>query len=406
MSVDHRELGRDLEFFATTPIVGAGLPLWLPDGAVIRNELEKFAAEQAARSGCRGVYTPVMAKKELYERSGHWSKFSEDMFPEMKIGGESFLLRPANCPHHAQVFAARGRSYRELPFRVRELGSMFRSELSGVLSGLSRVRQINLDDAHVFCSREQVQVEVIVALDAIERCYSTLGIAERGYRLSIRGGEGQYLGTDEQWADAEDHLRGALNARSIEYVEAKGEAAFYGPKIDVQVRDAHGREETLSTVQLDFNQPERFDLEYTAEDGSKARPVMIHRGLLGSMERMTALLIERFEGRMPPWLAPNQVSILPVGDRHQVEAERLRADLEARDVRVAIAPDGSLGRRIREARTHRDPYIAVIGDNEVHGGTVDVLVPARGGRAVVDASVFVAQVVSGIEERALLPADF
>lgn len=167
MSVDHRELGRDLEFFATTPIVGAGLPLWLPDGAVIRNELEKFAAEQAARSGCRGVYTPVMAKKELYERSGHWSKFSEDMFPEMKIGGESFLLRPANCPHHAQVFAARGRSYRELPFRVRELGSMFRSELSGVLSGLSRVRQINLDDAHVFCSREQVQAEVIVALDAI-----------------------------------------------------------------------------------------------------------------------------------------------------------------------------------------------------------------------------------------------
>lgn len=187
---------------------------------------------------------------------------------------------------------------------------------------------------------------------------------------------------------------------------SEGEAAFYGPKIDVQVRDAHGREETLSTVQLDFNQPERFDLEYTAEDGSKARPVMIHRGLLGSMERMTALLIERFEGRMPPWLAPNQVSILPVGDRHQVEAERLRADLEARDVRVAIAPDGSLGRRIREARTHRDPYIAVIGDNEVHGGTVDVLVPARGGRVVVDASVFVAQVVSGIKERALLPADF
>ncbi len=406
MSVDHRELGRELEFFATTPIVGAGLPLWLPDGAIIRSELEKFAAEQAARSGCRGVYTPVMAKKELYERSGHWSKFSDDMFPEMKIGGEAFLLRPANCPHHAQVFAARGRSYRELPFRVRELGSMFRSELSGVLSGLSRVRQINLDDAHVFCSRQQVQAEVIVALDAIERCYSTLGIAERGYRLSIRGGEGQYLGTDEQWADAEDHLRGALNARSIEYVEAKGEAAFYGPKIDVQVRDAHGREETLSTVQLDFNQPERFDLEYTAEDGSKARPVMIHRGLLGSMERMTALLIERFEGRMPPWLAPNQVAILPVGDRHRDAAERLRADLGAHDVRVAIAADGSLGRRIRDARTHRDPYIAVIGDNEVHGGTVDVLIPARGGRAVVDAGVFVAQVVSGIAERALLPADF
>jgi threonyl-tRNA synthetase len=189
-------------------------------------------------------------------------------------------------------------------------------------------------------------------------------------------------------------------------VEAKGEAAFYGPKIDVQVRDAHGREETLSTVQLDFNQPERFELEYTAEDGSKARPVMIHRGLLGSMERMTALLIERYEGRMPPWLAPNQVSVLPVGDRHREAAERVRADLEARDVRVAIAPDGSLGRRIREARTHRDSYVAVIGDNEVQAGTVDVLVPARGGRSVVDAKVFVDQVVANINERALLPAEF
>ena len=411
MSVDHRELGRELELFTTTPIVGAGLPLWLPDGAIIRSELEKFAAEQAARSGCRGVYTPVMAKKELYERSGHWSKFSEDMFPEMQIGGESFLLRPANCPHHAQVFAARGRSYRELPFRLRELGSMFRSELSGVLSGLSRVRQINLDDAHVFCTRDQVRAEVIVAIDAIEYCYSTLGIAEREYRLSIRGAvsggaAGQYLGTDEQWADAEDQLRSALNASSIDYVEAKGEAAFYGPKIDVQVRDANGREETVSTVQLDFNQPERFGLEYTAEDGTKDRPVMIHRGLLGSMERMTALLIERFEGRMPPWLAPNQVSILPVGDRHQDAAERLRADLEARDVRVAVASEGSLGRRIREARTHRDSYVAVIGDNEVRGGTVDTLIPARDERAVVDAGVFVDQVVADINERALLPAGF
>ena len=406
MSIDHRVLGRELELFATTPVVGAGLPLWLPDGSVIRAELEKLAAEEAARSGCRGVYTPVLAKKELYERSGHWSKFSEDMFPEMKIGGESFLLRPANCPHHAQIFAARGRSYRELPFRVRELGSMFRSELSGVLGGLSRVRQINLDDAHVFCSPAQVQTEVMVALDAIERCYSILGISDREYRLSIRGAEGQYLGSDDQWADAEDQLRRALAERSITYVEAKGEAAFYGPKIDVQVRDAHGREETLSTVQLDFNQPERFELEYTDEDGSKARPIMIHRGLLGSMERMAALLIERFEGRMPPWLAPNQVSVLPIGDEHVVAAEELRCGLADRGVRVVVASGGSLGRRIREARTHRDPYIAVIGDNEMRDAAVNVLVPALEQKSVVDAGVFVDQVVSDISRRSLTPSAY
>ena len=406
MSIDHRVLGRELELFATTPVVGAGLPLWLPDGSVIRAELEKLAAEEAARSGCRGVYTPVLAKKELYERSGHWSKFSEDMFPEMKIGGESFLLRPANCPHHAQIFAARGRSYRELPFRVRELGSMFRSELSGVLGGLSRVRQINLDDAHVFCSPAQVQTEVMMALDAIERCYSILGISDREYRLSIRGAEGQYLGSDDQWADAEDQLRRALAERSITYVEAKGEAAFYGPKIDVQVRDAHGREETLSTVQLDFNQPERFELEYTDEDGSKARPIMIHRGLLGSMERMTALLIERFEGRMPPWLAPNQVSVLPIGDEHAAAAEELRCGLADRGVRVVVASGGSLGRRIREARTHRDPYIAVIGDNEMRDAAVNVLVPALEQKSVVDAGVFVDQVVSDISRRSLTPSAY
>ncbi|MDI9916497.1 threonine--tRNA ligase [Rhodococcus sp. IEGM 1379] len=406
MSLDHRVLGRELELFATTPVVGAGLPLWLPDGAIIRTELEKLAAEEAAGSGCRGVYTPVLAKKELYERSGHWSKFSEDMFPEMKIGGESFLLRPANCPHHAQIFAARGRSYRELPFRVRERGSMFRSELSGVLGGLSRVRQINLDDAHVFCSPAQVQAEVMVALDAIERCYSILGISDREYRLSIRGAEGQYLRSDNQWADAEDQLRRALAERSITYVEAKGEAAFYGPKIDVQVLDAHGREETLSTVLLDFNQPERFELEYTVEDGSKARPIMIHRGLLGSMERMTALLIERFEGRAPPWLAPNQVSVLPICDEHVAAAEELRCRLADRGVRVVVASGGSLGRRIREARTHRDPSIAVIGDSEMRDAAVNVLLPAWDQKSGVDAGVFVDQVVSDISSRSLTPSGY
>ncbi|MGC0362249.1 threonyl-tRNA synthetase [Rhodococcus sp. 27YEA15] len=403
MNIDHREIGRELDLFTTTPVVGAGLPLWLPDGAVIRSELEKFAAEVAAESGCRGVYTPVLAKKELFEKSGHWSKFSENMYPEMWVGGESFLLRPANCPHHAQIFSARGRSYRELPFRVRELGSMFRSELSGVLNGLNRVRQIALDDAHVFCTAEQVQSEVVIALDAIERCYSILGITEYEYRLSVRGPGGRYLGTDDEWSDAENRLRPALAARSIPFVEVPGEAAFYGPKIDVQVRDAHRREETISTVQLDFNQPRQFGLEFTAEDGTKACPVMIHRGLLGSMERMTALLVERFEGRMPPWLAPNQVSILPVGDRNLVGAEDLRKDLNARSVRVSVDRDGPLGRRIHAARAHRDPYIVVIGDKEAADGVVDVLVPSLNRRFVVDVNAFVAKVSAEVAGRVLHP---
>ncbi|MFC0454038.1 threonine--tRNA ligase [Rhodococcus jostii] len=403
MSIDHRDLGRELELFATSPVVGAGLPLWLPDGAVIRAELEAYAAEEARRSGCRGVYTPVLGKKELFERSGHWSKFSAEMFPEMKVGGESLLLRPANCPHHAQVYAARGRSYRELPFRLRELGSMFRSELSGVLGGLSRVRQISLDDAHVFCTPAQVRSEVGLAVEAIERCYRTLGITGHHYRLSLRGEAGGFLGSGQQWASAQDQLRQALTELNVPFLEAPGEAAFYGPKIDVQVPDARGREETLSTVQLDFNQPERFELEYTAEDGSRQRPVMIHRGLLGSMERLTALLVERFEGRMPPWLAPNQVSILPVGAEHGAAARLLRAALEADGIRVNVLEGGSLGRRIRGCRHRRDPYVAVIGADEVADESADVLVPASGRRAVVKAKDFVDHVVSDVRRRVLCP---
>jgi threonyl-tRNA synthetase len=404
-SSDHRVLGRELELFTTVPIVGAGLPLWLPDGAIIRAELEALAMEEAARSGCHRVYTPVLAKRELFETSGHWAKFAADMFPEMLIGGESFVLRPANCPHHAQVFAAGARSYRDLPFRVSELGSMFRSELSGVLGGLSRVRQINLDDAHVFCAPEQVGDEVVLALQAIARCYDVLGIEIGHYRLSLRGSGGQYLGNDQQWASAQDQLREALRSLDIEFVEADGEAAFYGPKIDLQVADAKGREETLSTVQLDFNQPARFGLEYTGADGRKHRPVMIHRGLLSSMERMVALLVERYQGRLPPWLAPVQVSVLPIEqDRHHAAAVEVRDQLLANGVRARILDDGSLGARIRVARQHRDAYLAVIGDAELEAGAVQLQVPATGQRASVKVAEFVEQVVADIRRRVRQPS--
>jgi len=362
---DHRRLGRELRLFATDPLVGAGLPLWLPDGAVIRAEIERLAAEEAVRGGCQRVYTPVLAKRELYERSGHWAKFADDMFPPMKVGEEEFLLRPANCPHHALVYASEQRSFRDLPVRLAELGAMFRSELSGVLGGLSRVRQINLDDAHVFCAPEQVRGEIALALESVLRCYRLLGIDITRFRLSRRGGGDGFLGGDGLWAEAERQLGAALADLGIGYSGAEGEAAFYGPKIDVQVTDPAGREETLSTVQLDFNQPERFGLRYVGSDGGRHQPVMIHRGVLSAMERLVAHLVELYDGAFPPWLSPVQVLVLPVADQNAEPARHVACQVRAAGLRADCDPaDATLGARIRRARGRRIPYVAVIGDRE------------------------------------------
>jgi threonyl-tRNA synthetase len=400
MDTDHSALGRALDLFDTTPAVGAGLPLWLPDGAVVRAELERFALEQALASGCRRVYTPVLGKRELFERSGHWDKFSADMWPEMVVGGESFVLRPANCPHHTQVFAARPHSHRDLPVRLAELGSMFRSELSGVLAGLSRVRQINLDDAHSFCRPDQVVDEVRLALDAVRHCYAVLGIEVSRFRLSVRGPGGRYLGDDGQWQAAEGHLRAALDGAGLAFDVAPGEAAFYGPKIDVQVTDRRGREETLSTVQVDYNQPERFGLSYTGEDGRRHRPVMVHRGLLSSMERLTAILVEADAGRLPTWLSPVQVRVLPVSDQqHEGPARELAARLAGAGIRAVVDARGSLPARVREAHERRDAYVAVIGDAEVAGGTVTVSAPGLPSRAVLPCAELVARLVEEVAAR-------
>jgi threonyl-tRNA synthetase len=401
---DHRRLGRELKLFATDPLAGAGLPLWLPDGAVVRAELERLAAEEAIRGGSQPVYTPVLAKRALFERSGHWVKFADDMFPPMRVGdgagragekdeaGEELVLRPANCPHHVLVYASEQRSYRDLPVRLAELGSMFRSELSGVLGGLARVRQINLDDTHVFCAPEQVRDEIVRGLDAVRRCYRLLGIDVTRYRLSRRGSGDGYLGSEELWADAERQLVAALGELGLDYEDAPGEAAFYGPKIDVQVTDPAGREESLSTVQLDFNQPERFDAYYVGPDGARHRPVMIHRGVLSSMERMVAHLIERYDGAFPPWLAPVQVLVLPVGDAHAAQARCVADQLRAAGLRAACDPaDATLGARIRRSRARRIPYVAVIGDREAHAGgssaTSRVALRLRDGRQLADLPV-------------------
>jgi threonyl-tRNA synthetase len=381
--LDHRDLNRDLDVFATDPLAGAGLPLWLPGGAVIREELQALARDLARADGCQGVYSPVLGKRALFERSGHWAKFAEDMFPPMAVGGDELVLRPANCPHHALIYASAQRSWRELPVRLNELGAMFRAERSGVLSGLSRVRQINLDDTHVFCRGDQVADEAARGLRAALRAQEILGLPVDHVRLSLRDDSPAYLGTAAQWQAAEAALRDAaaaagLAARGLPLVAAAGEAAFYGPKLDLQVRDGRGQEESIATVQVDFSQPERFGLVYNASDGSRQPVTMIHRGTVGSMERVTAALLERYQGRLPLWLAPVQVCVLPVSPAQDEAARRLADSLLAAGLRPRLDVDGSLGARIRHSRQRRDHLIAVLGEAEAAAGTVRVTDVASG----------------------------
>ncbi|MFI9719905.1 threonine--tRNA ligase [Streptomyces sp. NPDC052396] len=367
---DHRKLGRELGLFDTDPLMGAGLPYWLPDGAVVRHTLEEYIREAERRSGYRHVYSPVLGKRELYEISGHWSHYSEDMFPPMDLGGEQVVLRPSLCPHHALIYRSRSHSYRELPLRIAELGGMYRSELSGVLGGLTRVRAIQLNDAHIFCTEEQAVDEALAALELIRRAYRALGIQPSRYRLSLPGEGGKYVARPEMWRRAARMLAEVLEGSGVPYEEGAGEAAFYGPKIDVQVVDSAGREATLSTVQIDFHQPERFDLHYIGPDGAKRRPVMVHRSVIGSVERAVAHLIEVHGGAFPAWLAPVQLVALPVSEAELPAAERLVRRCLDLGLRAELAgPEhGSLGARIRSARLV--PYQAVIGGREAAGDLV------------------------------------
>jgi len=387
MIIDHRDLNHDMAIFATDPLAGSGLPMWLPAGAVVRDELQKLAKELASTDGCLGVFSPVLGKRALYERSGHLSKFSQDMFPAMRIGEDEVMLRPANCPHHALIYASSKRSYRELPLRFNELASMFRAERSGVLSGLSRVRQINLDDTHVFCRPDQVLHEAELGLRAALRAQEILGLPVDHVRLSMRDGSDAWLGTEAQWERAEEQLRAAgqsvLDEQGLKLVEATGEAAFYGPKFDLQVRDGRGHEETIATVQLDFNQPERFDLTYVGADGREHRPVMIHRGTVGSMERVTAALLERYSGRLPFWLAPVQIAVLPVTADQDAAARAFADEARQRGLRSRVDHDGSLGARVRNARRTRDHLIAVVGQSEVTQKSVQVTDVASGVRTQI-----------------------
>jgi threonyl-tRNA synthetase len=389
---DHRKIGRELGLFDSDPLIGAGLPYWLPAGAAIRHALESYIAEVERRAGYQQVYSPVLGKRELYEISGHWAKYSDDMYPPMDMGGEQLVLRPSICPHHALMYRSRSHSYRELPLRYSELGGQYRAELSGAIGGLSRVRAMQLNDAHIFCSLDQVAEEAGNALNLINQAYADMGISASRYVLAlpsddaaIGSKESKYVGDAESWALAAELLREVLDNAGMDYEESPGDAAFYGPKIDIQLADSAGREFSLSTVQIDFHQPERFGLEYVGADGNKHRPVMVHRAIVGSIERAVAQLIEVHGGAFPAWLAPVQLVVLPISDDEEklaVEVARRASDRGLR-VEVAHADEGSLGARIRENRLA--PYLAVIGAREAADGRLAVR--ERGGRQLEPAPI-------------------
>ncbi|GAA1987118.1 threonine--tRNA ligase [Nocardiopsis rhodophaea] len=367
---DHRKIGRELDLFDTDPLIGSGLPYWLPNGAAVRHALEQYIRSAEQRAGYRHVHSPVLGKRQLYEISGHWSHYRDDMFPPMDLGSEQVVLRPSLCPHHAVIYRSRSHSYRDLPLRMAELGGMYRSELSGVLGGLSRVRAIHLNDAHIFCTLDQVAAEAQAALDMIRRAYEALGITPVRYRLSLPGHGGKYIDAPEMWERSTALLTAALKQSGLVYEAVEDEAAFYGPKIDVQVADGADRESTLSTVQVDFHQPKQFDLHYIGSDGAKQRPVMVHRSIIGSVERAVAHLIEHHGGALPPWLAPVQLVIFPISEAELASASALAEQCAALGLRAELfgSERGKLGARIREARLV--PYQAVIGPKEVDSGHV------------------------------------
>ena len=377
---DHRKLGQELGLFMISDAIGPGLPLWLPKGAMVRSILERYIVDIERSMGYQHVNTPQLARVELYKRSGHWDHFKANMYPIMEFENkEELVLRPMNCPHHITIYKHGLHSYRDLPIRLAELGTMYRYERSGALSGLSRVRAMTLNDAHIFCLPDQIQSEAVAVLKLIQRVYRDFGFTDYWYRLSLRNPDDKanFVDNEAMWDMAEAYLRQALGEVGVSYKEAPGEAAYYGPKIDVQLNDVLGHSETLSTVQLDFYLPERFELEYVDKDGQYKRPVMIHRGVISTMERMMAFLIEHYAGNFPLWLAPVQVRILTVTDDHKEYGKKVFEQLRDQGWRVEL--DGrneKLGYKIREAQLAKIPYAVVIGDKEV---AAETLAPRRRG---------------------------
>ncbi|MDQ0337813.1 threonyl-tRNA synthetase [Caldalkalibacillus uzonensis] len=378
---DHRKLGKQLKIFTMSQEVGQGLPLWLPNGATVRRIIERYIVDLEEKWGYKHVYTPHLANVELYKISGHWDHYQEDMYPPMQMDHEELVLRPMNCPHHMMVYKEELRSYRQLPLRIAELGTMHRYEMSGALTGLQRVRSMTLNDAHIFCRPDQIKSEFTRVVQLMNQVYADFGIKDYYFRLSYRDPENKekYVQNDEMWEKAQKMLKEAMDELGYEYVEAEGEAAFYGPKLDVQVRTALGKDETLSTIQLDFHLPNRFELEYIGEDGQPHRPVVIHRGVVGTMERFVAFLLEYYKGAFPLWLAPVQAKLLPIASFHVDYAEKVAEQLREAGIRTEVdARDEKIGYKIREAQLQKIPYMFVIGDREIENKTLAVRKRAEG----------------------------
>src|SRR2546421_398159 len=372
---DHKRLGRELKIFTLDERTGAGNVIWLPNGATVRRELERWIVDEELARGYQHVVTPVMARLDLYKQSGHWERYDDSMFPPIRAdNGEELELRPMNCPHHILVYESELRSYRDLPLRIAEIGNNYRWEKSGELMGMIRVRSFALNDAHIFCSPEQLHSEILAVIELARHFMATLGVTDYRYRLSVRDPDKQkYVGADEEWANAEAALTSALDAIGETYELGVGDAAFYGPKIDFQVRDAHRREFTNSTVQVDFQLPELFGLEYVAADGSRRRPIMIHRGAFGAMERMVAYLIEHYAGAFPTWLAPVQVVVLPISDAQLDYARGVAEELRRCRVRVELDDRSErVGKKIAEAQARKVPYMLVVGRREAESGELSV----------------------------------
>ena len=403
---DHRKIGKDQEIFMNHELVGAGMPLWLPNGALVRKELENYIYDKERKMGYQHVYTPCVGTVDLYKTSGHWDHYKENMFPSMKVDEEEFVLRPMNCPHHMLVYKNKLHSYKELPIRIGEFATDFRYEASGAVKGLERVRCMCQNDAHLFVTPEQIGEEFKKVVNLILDVYKDFGIKDYKFRLSLRDPEDKekYFDDDEMWNNAEDRLREVLNELGVEYFEAIGEAAFYGPKLDVEVKPAVGPEVTLSTCQLDFLLPRRFDLSYIDNKGEKQVPVVLHRAIFGTFDRFTAFLIEETKGAFPTWLAPVQVSIIPVNNEYHLEyAEKIKAMLEEKNIRVTLDDrDEKLGYRMREAQTKKIPYILVLGDKERDENLISYRLHGEQKTTTVATNEFVNMIEEEIKEKKIV----
>jgi threonyl-tRNA synthetase len=401
---DHRRLGRELDLFSIQEEYGQGLVMWHPKGGAIRKEMEDYLREQLLLRGYGLVFTPHIAKRDLWFTSGHEVNYKDSMFSPMEFEGQEFRIKPMNCPFHIGIYKNAQRSYRDLPLRYAEFGACYRAELSGTLHGLTRVRGFTQDDAHLFCTKETVRSEILGCIDFAFNVYEVFGFKDIKVELSVRGNDGaaHYLGSDEDWEGAEAALVDALNAKQIPYQRVEGEAVFYGPKIDIRVEDAIGRTWQLTTVQFDFNLPERFQLEYIGEDNKPHRPVMIHRALFGSMERFFGVLIEHYAGAFPMWLAPVQVAVLPITDRVNEYAEELKRELLSAGLRVeANLRSEKIGAKIRDAQLQKVPFMLVLGDREMEQKTVAVRERAKGDIGVMSVEEFKKMARGLVETRAL-----